>query len=362
MHTALLEEAHRPEAWKLTGNGNAWHARPIDDEKYGIWGQTYHGFVDKSTGKFTVMYPSRDERGFGTLSVAQRLWDKPYSDGFTFSGHTAKSVSPLMRAYKHFTLEVECVFTGTVEFAFDYNGILGPSSPTADSSPSNETLSNYKALRLSAGNFQFISVNPLGEETVVSEGEFQQNDAKVDISLTVKDKEVNLKINGVIHNIPGITVIGGALALIAHNFSILTCSKFNVHGDPIPCLLKYQAFDAILGAGQILKDWKKAAQSGLSCISEKAMVNAVESYDSIKIYGKWNICGKGFTIFAPKAPSLGKMRVVVDGENKATVVLYDENNVTSSPVYSCKLTDGRHGIALFPEKGEIVLDVLEVES
>ena len=35
--------------------------------------------------------------------------------------------------------------------------------------------------------------------------------------------------------------------------------------------------------------------------------------------------------------------------------------IASSPVYTCKLADGRHGIALFPEKGEIVLDVLEVD-
>ena len=55
------------------------------------------------------------------------------------------------------------------------------------------------------------------------------------------------------------------------------------------------------------------------------------------------------------------MRVVVDGEYKASVDLYSENQIASSPVYTCKLADGRHGIALFPEKGEIVLDVLEVD-
>ena len=46
------------------------------------------------------------------------------------------------------------------------------------------------------------------------------------------------------------------------------------------------------------------------------------------------------------------------------IVLYlciPKCQITSSPVYTCKLADGRHGIALFPEKGEIILDVLEVD-
>ena len=361
LFVASLEEAHRPEAWTLTGDGNAWHSRPIADEKYGIWGQTYHGFVDKPTGKFTVMYPSRDERGFGTLSVAQRMWDQPYSDGLTLSGHAGKSVSPLMRAYQYFTLEMECAFTGTVEIAFDYNGILGPETPTSDSSPSHETLSNYHALRLSGGSFQLVSVNSSGDETVFSGGEFPNDDGTVNINLTVKDHEVNLNINGVTKNIPDISVKGGSLSLIAHEFSILTCSKFAVFGEPIPCSLKYQAFDAILGAGQRLANWKNAAQSGLSCVSEKALINSVESYGAITIYGKWSICGKGVTVYAPKGPTLGTLRVVVDGEYQASVDLYSETNIASSPVYSCKLANGRHGVALYPEKGKIVLDVLEVD-
>jgi hypothetical protein len=361
MFTAPLEEAHHPEAWVLSGDGNAWHSRPLPDEKFGIWGQTYHGFVDKTSGKFTVMYPSRDERGFGTLSVAQRLWDKPHSNGFTFSGHEGKSVSPLMRAYKNFTLEMELTFTGTIEIAFDYNGILGPETPTANSSPSHETLADYQALRLSGGNFQLVSINSSGEEMVVSDGGFPQNDTKVNLSLTAKDKDINLIINGVAKNIPGISVKGGSLALIAHNFSILTCSKYMVYGEPIPCSLKYQAYDAILGAGQRLANWRSAVQSGLSCISEKALINAVEQHGAVKIYGKWNICGNGFTLYAPKGPTLGTMRVVVDGEHQATVDLYSENNIASSPVSACKLTSGHHGIAIYPEKGEIVLDVLEVD-
>ena len=363
MHAAALSEAHHPEAWTLVGNGNAWHSRPISDEKYGIWGQTYHGFVNPADRKFTVMYPARDERGFGTLSVAQRLWDSPHSDGFTFSGHEGKSVAPLMRAYRDFTLEMECVFTGTFEIAYDYRGILGPDQPTAGASPSRETLSDYRALRLSGGNFQLVSVSPSGGETVIDAGEFPKDgdEKAVKVFLSVKDEEVRMNINGVGGRIPGIAVRGGALALVAHEFSILTCTKFAVSGEEIPCRLKYHAYDAILGAGQRLADWKNAADSGLSCVSENALISAAEPYGAIQIYGKWNILGRGFTIYAPRGPSLGTMRVTVDGEHRATVDLYSENRVASSPVVTCELAGGRHAVAVYPEKGEIVLDVLEVE-
>ena len=361
MHVAPLEEAHRPEAWTFSGDGNAWHSRPISDEKYSIWGQNYLGFVDKTNGKFTVMYPSRDERGFGTLSIAQRLWDKLHSDGFTFSGHAGKSVSPLMRAYRNFTLEMEFIFTGTIEIAFDNNGILGPDAPRADSSPSRETLSDYRAVRLSGGKYQLVSVHQSGEETMISGGEYPSGGTNIKLSLIVNDKGVNLTLNGVTKTVQDVSAKGGSLALIAYEFSILTCSKYVVRGEQIPCSLKYQAYDAILGAGQRLSDWKNAAQSGLACISDKALMNAVEPYGAMKIYGKWNVICKKFTVYAPKAPVLGKMRVVVDGAYKATVDLYAENKMASSPVYSCELAKGYHGIAFFPEKGEIVLDVLEIE-
>ena len=361
MHAAPLKKAHQPGAWTLLGNGNAWHGRPIPDEKHGIWGQTYHGFVDKTNGRFTVAYPSRNDKGFGTLSVAQRLWGKPHSDGFTFSGHEGKSVAPLMRAYKDFTLGMECVFTGTIEIAFDYNGILGPERPASGSTPGKEALWDYKALRLSGENLKLVSVGKSGGETVIYEDKFQQDGKSVAVTLAVEDKSISLKINNVARRIPDISPKGGALALIAHEFSILTCSKYEVRGEPIPHSLKYQAYDAMLGAGQRLADWKSAAQAGLACVSGKALVNVVEPGESPKKYGKWNICGKGFTLHAPRSPSLGKMRVLVDGEYKTSVDLYSKNELASSPVYACKLANGCHGIALYPENGKIALDILEVD-
>jgi len=388
MHTASLEDAHRPDAWKLSGDGNAWHARPLTDEKYSIWGQTYHGFVNESDGKFTVMYPSRDDKGFGTLSVAQRPWDTPFRDGFTFSGHEGKSISPLMRACKHFTLDAEFTFVGTIELAFDYGGILGPNRPVSNAVPGVEAFSNYTSLRFSAdGNYTLLSTSPAGKngeitEQALARGTFATHESgHVAARLCVKEKSIEFTINGTSDNVTkNIHVAGGPLALIAHEFSLMTCSKFCVTHEaaaaeaPLvlasPCRLRYHAYDALLGAGQRLVAWEPVAAAGLDCISNNALIGPAGAdgnrnenrNENVPAYGKWNVIGREFRLFSPKSPTLGRMRVVVDGEHNATVDLYSEVNVPSSPVYTGTLNPGRHAIAVFPETGKIALDVVEVFS
>ena len=351
MHAAPLEQAHDPAAWSLLGDGNAWHARPLPDEHYGIWGQTCHGFVQD--GMFTVMYPSRDAKGFGTLSVAQRPWDRPHSDGFTFSGHGGKSVSPLLRGYREFTLEAEFTLRGTAELAFDYHGILGPDWPRADASPSDESLADYKALRVSEGTYALVCVAADRTEQVLAEGRFPfRREKNVRVLMRTEGDTVHFEVNGVSGRADGLEIMGGPIALIAHEFSVMACTKFNVDGEVLHSALRYNAYDALLGAGQNLDSWQPA-EKGMRCISGSAVVG------SGGVHGKWNAVCNGFALYAPKGPGLGKARVAVDGETKAVIDLYAEKAAPSAPVYACALEAGRHCAAVSPESGRIVLDVLE---
>ena len=352
---APLEETHKPEAWRLADDGNAWHSRPLPDEAYGIWGQTFHGFVHD--GLFTVMYPARDRKGNGTLSVAQRPWAQPHSDGFTFSGHAGKSIAPLMRSYRAFELETEFVFSGTIAFAFDYNGILGPNTPAADATLAPETLSDYKALRLCGELFMLLSVYASGKETVLAKGNYEPRGKTVNLFLRVEENRIKWALNGESFEITGVPLKGGPSVLIAHEFSLLTVSSYKIVGKVIPCTLRYNANDALLGAGQNVADWKTSQSAGLDCVSETAWVSATQSNS---VYGKWNVTCEDFTVYAAKSPELSKMRVVVDGELIATVDLYAEQAEPSGPVYRGKLPRGRHGIALYPEGGMVVLDILEI--
>ena len=353
MHAAPLEQAHDPAAWRLAGDGNAWHARPLPDEVYGIWGQTYHGFVQDGT--FTVMYPSRDTKGFGTLSVAQRPWSQQHSDGFAFSGHGGKSVAPLLRGYRDFALDAEFTLSGTVELAFDYHGVLGPDQPHADAVPSGESLADYKALRISAGSYALVSIAADQTEQVLAEGRFPfRQEKNVQVFMRAEGGTVQFEINGVSGTADGIEIRGGPLSLVAHAFSFITCAKFMVAGEALKSALRYNAYDALLGAGQRLDDWPPAEDQGLRCVSAGAVAG------SGGVYGKWNVVCRGLALYAPKGPCLGKARIAVDGETEAVIDLYAEKATPSSPVYTCDLGAGRHCVAVYPESRWIVLDVLEV--
>jgi len=369
LHAAPLEAAHDPSAWALATDGNAWHGRPLSDEAYGIWGQTYHGFVDDGR-TFTVMYPARDERRFGTLSVARRPWDKPHSDGFTFSGHEGKSISPLMRAYQDFTLSARFVFTGTIELAWAYRGIVGAEVVTSGGRPADETLADYLALRLSGGNVQLVSVGRGGDEAVLDSGTYPQTPASdgqaVHVRLRVGNGCVDYEVNGAWREcaLPPSKVVAGPLALIAHPFSVMTCDEFRVEGEAIPCVLRHNAVDALLGAGQRSADWTDAASLGLSCVSRKAVVRSPAggppASPAVAVYGKWNVIGKSIAIYAPKSPTLGVMRVVIDGQDHALVTLHAVQATPSANVYACDLPPGRHTVSVWAQQGEIALDVLEV--
>jgi hypothetical protein len=73
--SAQLEEGDRPEGWSLLQDGNAWHSRRSADETYGIWGQTFHGFVHD--GVLSVVFPSKDERDRGTRSSPRHQANVP---------------------------------------------------------------------------------------------------------------------------------------------------------------------------------------------------------------------------------------------------------------------------------------------
>ena len=73
---APVERAAEPGAWELFENGSVWHAEDVENEAYGLWGQTFSGWVDRH-GVLQAMFPSRErtrpghsERGGAALEPA----------------------------------------------------------------------------------------------------------------------------------------------------------------------------------------------------------------------------------------------------------------------------------------------------
>ena len=331
---APLEDAHRAEAWRLCDDGNVWHARPLPQEKHGIWGQTFHGFVHE--GKFNVMYPAKDTRNFGTVQIATRPWDTPHSDGFTLSGHEGSSLSPLLHGYGDFSVEADIDFTGTIEIAFDYRGILGPNSSVANSVPCDAALRNYSALRMmDNGIFSLVTVNSDGSVTThaaemltcdetIRQVKIERHGATVRVWVNWKSV---IMINVEPHAESIEPISHYPLALICHRFSILNCSQFVVTGEPQPTTLVYNAYDALLGAGQNLANWRIDGDTLIA--TNHAVCKA-----------KWNVICAAFELQG----LVGKCTIEADGEPLGTLA--------AGETFKATLPRGRHAITLHSLAGE----------
>src|SRR5207253_5807775 len=64
---APIEKADDPAAWELYRHGSLWHSEDVDHEFFGIWGQTFSGWVGEDR-VLHAMYPSRDTNGNGTVN------------------------------------------------------------------------------------------------------------------------------------------------------------------------------------------------------------------------------------------------------------------------------------------------------
>ena len=350
VYSAELENAHIAGSWSLLYDGNVWHSRYIEDEKYGIWGQTIHGFV--RDGMFTVMYPSKDSRNYGTLSLAQRPWDRPIGNGFTISAHSGEAVSPLLFAYRDFVVTARISTHGTVDIAFQYDGLLGPNRSSSDSFPHRKCLACYSAVRITDEEVSLVSVDKDGK--ALCHFKYTVSANNMTVRLARRDDTVAVYLDD--------TKIGSAaipqgvqkpLALIAHQFSMLSCDLFSVEGERFPYVLRYNCHDALLGAGQRLGDWT-AVQSGMF-ICEEGFVG------SGNVKAKWNIIGDGVTVYSPKSPDYGVAAVWIDGYFYASVDLYCSQCTQSAPVCIVKdLVYGRHSVLLKPYMGSIAIDCIEV--
>lgn len=355
---APLEQAHDPDAWRLTANGNLWHSRKHLDEHLGIWGQTYHGFIEPDTGRFVVMFPAKDARDYGTLSVAARPWDTPHSDGFTLTAHGGASISPLLCAYKDFTLDAVFTCEGTVDFAFAYNGILGPNDSTSNAVPSSRCLSDYCAVRIQGAHCAVVSVSPEGKEAILAEAALGEKATQ--LRMIWKEDRLRAWVNGTLLcdalAVPAAAGTEAPLALILGPLSRVECEKFEVTGETADFCLAYNAADALLGAGQ----WQPEHQhvDPAKELQRDIWHRTPDGYvGEGSVAAKWNVIGSRFTLPLQKSFAYGSIGIWVDGIFQGSVDLRGEGETafTTQP-----FEIGPHAVRVAPLGGRIAITRLLV--
>jgi len=362
VYAADIEQAEHPSAWKRVREGSLWHSRPLADERYGIWGQTLHGFVED--GKYYTMYVGMDERKYGTLSVASCPVDQPFKDGFTISGHVGKSISPTLAAYQDFCLDMDMDVTGTVEVFLKHHGILGPDRTTSNSVTSEESFVSSLSVELSdKQEYRLLLRDAQGTCRVLHSGVWPEKICSVGavwaqnvLHLTIGQQEVWAgDLTDILEEMgmDAKTFAEAPLAVCAHEVSVFNCSRFQVEGQPLPYTLQYSAREAVLAAMHGVT-WDAEERGGFR--TEKGYIGEKSKWV------KWNIRGNGFRLYAPKGKDLGRTEVWVDGYLYGTVDLYSPQEEASGIVYEVTGLPGetRHAVVLKGYEGQpFAVDVLE---
>ncbi len=376
---APLERAHEAAAWRMTDDGNIWHAHDHPDEYVGIWGQTTHGFVDPDTGDYIVMHASRNEQDLGTLGLAHRPWDTPHSDGFAFTAHCGASVSPLKAAYGPFALEAEFTCKGTIGFAFNYEGVLGPDDSCADSVPNDAAMSGYTAVRVcgnccsvvsvarsaiplnagqapqqNAAGLRISTIRTVMPNTVVTTHARSFAEGNVTALRILRDEagRVSVWANGkpVCEKLP-LPYKVAPLALVAQPHSRLDCTRCEVEGEALPYTWSWNAVDAILGAGQRMPEKEEVAPD--AALEADRWHRIPGGYvGEGRIAAKWNLHGCDFTVRFQKAPGFGCAGIWADGCFYGSVDLSGKGEATY-PVNG--LENGPHAIRVEPLAGRIAI-------
>lgn len=339
LFAAPLEQAHRPEAWRLVRNGSVWHSERYEHEYYGIWGQTLHGFVHD--GVFHAMFPSRNSQGRGTICLAQRPWNQPLSDGFTLSGHQGPSQSLLYGDWDDFSLDAEFEMEGTVTFILDMKGIVGPNRNISDAYPI--ALNCCHGLTLSGGQWRLEAFNESGQPQLLHSGLYRAGGS---LLIDRTGGFITLSLGG--ESLLRAPLAGsGMIGLWCAPHSRIRVSRWVLNGPARRYSLTFNGWEGLLGAGQRAADWQ---------IQEPVFMTS-------QSYAKYNVIGDAIALWGPKGPSLGRMRVIVDGQTMAVLDQQSSQEEAPQILYRLEgLSWGPHGVRLEPVQGMMALSGLTVSG
>ncbi|HOZ45658.1 MAG TPA: hypothetical protein PLO37_08760 [Candidatus Hydrogenedentes bacterium] len=349
-----IEASMSAEAWQLYQYGSVWHAEDIEHEHFGIWGQTFSGFVDKG-GELNAMFPSRDGHGFGTINMASRPWNTPYRDhGFVMSAHGAPSLALVKRRYGAFRLELRAQWRGTVAVVWAYQAPLGPNAPAADSMLHPLSLTRHNAVELTPGAWRLIHVAESTPGRVVAEGTCAADTRVALVIEQADDGLVSLTVNGGEARTATLERQEGPIGLLCSPDSRIEVDALTITGESYPPSFDLLYLEAILGAGAAQGQWK-AAENPLFKWGLGAESLGTASR------GKWNFVGQGFTLWAPKGPEYRTAALFVDGERVARVDLHASEATPSAAVHHAEgLAGAFHAVVVEAETGPIPLDTLTV--
>jgi hypothetical protein len=347
---APIEAAHDPGAWSAWQAGSLFHAVPTRSEACGIWGQAFNGFVDPH-GVFRIMYPARDPDSRGTIHIASRPWDRPFSRGFWLSAPNAPSLGIVQRRFREFSLDLELEASGPWRLLWNHGGPLGPDRAHAESVLSPLTLRDCISLRAGAGGV-------LNVDGIDAAGQ-----ARPIWTMPLADRRTwRLSVRqraGRVEVVSDHTPLGnfavpagqGAIALLAEAGTCIHAREFRLDPAGEPIVLNWLPLEGLLGAGSPESNWKAA--------SFRFGTGFVGSFEGAR--AKWSLSGNRLRLWSPRGPSYGKANLMLDGCQVVALDLRADTPTASTVVWdSGELRPGHHALLLERSEGELPVDSIEM--
>jgi hypothetical protein len=349
-----VEKAHDPSAWELWKEGSLWHAIPAENEHEGIWGQTLSGFVD-AKDTFRVMFPSLDPNDFGTINTASRSWTNAYYDrGFRLSGHKAPSVSFLYQEYLNPELDIDLRYSGPFSVIFDARAPLGPDAPASNNRIHPLMLSDQKRIAISGNRWELIQSDEKNQKTSIASGEFIPGDT-CKIRFGFSGSKRSLTLNGTEVWTGATGERGGHIGLCCEEHAYVDVFSFRVQGKAIDSSFGYLYTELLQGAGNRMSSWNVVKNDSLYTYG----IGAETALPGTRV--KLNFTGTRFTVYSPKKPAFGKIRLTIDGGDAVILDTRSDRPCKSAPVYqSGPLPAGRHAVVMECVNGVMGVDCVRV--
>lgn len=354
LYAAPLEEAHEPDLWEIVLDGSVWHDEPVPHEATGIWGQTIAGAVD---GRciLHVLFPSKTTDDVGTIGLASRRLDRPFRRGFVVSAPNAPSLGLMRSSYDEFALSAELHASGPFAIVWGHTAPLGPDRPFgADAEPHPRTLGQCLRWEFRGRTWTLARLNVDGAAEELASGDHDtQPGTPVSAAVECNQDHVSLRLSRTIVWQGEVRSRCGRLGVLAQRGSIVRVHAFLIAGEPRQERIVLLPTEGTMGSGASRRDWRSEEapcfRFGFGCRSISDAAAA-----------KWNYRGKGFRLWSPKGPGLGKLKIRVDGKDRAPVDLVARSWEKSTAIYEdLGLAKGLHTVMISAGGGAIVCDVLE---
>lgn len=353
---APLEQAHTASAWKIERCGSCWHDEPAEWEARGLWGQTFSGFVD-AAGSLKVLFPSKDDHDRGTISLAERNWDKPYCDGFVLSAPNGPAVTLLLKMHRDFELSAELRSTCARRLVWNHSAPLGTNRIWhADGGPHELSLSNCTELGITGRSWELRQRAPDRGAIVLGYGTMPQRERLSPEIVRVRQRGGRLSVG-----IDGRELWSGAAPASSGSIGFVAESPGILYVDRVLLSTKGEsgsqfllATDAIMGAASGRDGWDE---------EKSALYKFGSGYASSAsgIIAKWNYRGRGFRLWSPRGPKSGEVRVTLDGREMGMLTLRKRSEESSRPVFEMtNLPLGYHAATLTQVSGRLACDCLEI--